>query len=339
MISLLEAMEQPDAGKDQKILTVIQGNHAGEKAFYSENGIIWENHKNGFFRKHEEQLRNITESGAFKIDQEMVFCDMPGKEIKLVICGGGHVSIPIIKLGLMMGYYVTVIEDRPKFADNARKAGASQVYCEPFKEALEKVPGDIDTFFVIVTRGHRYDQICLSEIAKKEHAYIGMMGSKRRVATVKQKLIEDGSNPEVIEGIYSPIGLNIGAETPEEIAIAVAAEIIEVKNTKKRTSGYTKEMIHAIREKQEPEILATIVTRKGSAPRSVGTKMLILADGNCIGTIDGGCMEADVVRQARMLLMDEDTEVKLCKVDMTGADAEEEGMVCGGIVDVFLEKI
>lgn len=338
-MGLFEAMEQYDTEKERKILTVVKGVHVGEKALFSKSRLLWENKDHGFFHKHQEIAEKITESGIINVEEEMIFCDIPGQQIKLVICGGGHVSIPIIQLGQMMGNHVTVIEDRPKFADHARRAGASEVFCEPFQDALKKIKGGRDTFFVIVTRGHRYDQICLFEIAKKEHAYIGMMGSKKRVATVKKQLIEDGADPQVIENIYSPIGLSIGAETPEEIAVAIAAEMIQVKNMKKRTSGYTKEMLHAIREKEDTKILATIVTRKGSAPRAVGTKMLILPDGNCIGTIGGGCMEADVVRKARTLMGQNESNVQLCRVDMTGADAEEEGMVCGGIVDVFLEKI
>lgn len=98
--------------------------------------------------------------------------------------------MPVIKIGIMMGWEVTVLEDRPKFADNARRAGASHVICEPFEEGLGKVPGSSDTYFVIVTRGHRYDQVCLEKIAEKEHAYIGMIGSRRRTTLVK-KLLEE----------------------------------------------------------------------------------------------------------------------------------------------------
>ena len=117
-----------------------------------------------------------------------IFRERIGRIPRLVICGGGHVSAAATKLGKMLGFEVTVLEDRPKFADHVRKAGADNVICAPFKEGLAKIGGDSDTWFVIVTRGHRYDAECLEIIVEKQNAYIGMMGSKRRVAIVKDQL-------------------------------------------------------------------------------------------------------------------------------------------------------
>ena len=117
-----------------------------------------------------------------------IFRERIGRIPRLVICGGGHVSAAVTKLGKMLGFEVTVLEDRPKFADHVRKAGADNVICAPFKEGLAKIGGDSDTWFVIVTRGHRYDAECLEIIVEKQNAYIGMMGSKRRVAIVKDQL-------------------------------------------------------------------------------------------------------------------------------------------------------
>lgn len=241
-----------------------------------------------------------------------------------------------------MGCEVTVLEDRPSYADDARRAGATTVICEPFEEGLEKVSGSADTFFVIVTRGHRYDQICLEKIAQKEHAYIGMIGSRKRTAMVKDNLKEKGIDSAVLDAVYTPIGLNINAETPVEIAVAIMAEIIQVKNRQKRSGGYTKEMIQAVLEQEpdhSPKVLATIVARKGSAPRGIGTKMLILRNGKCIGTIGGGCMEANVIQKARLMVATGMPRARICQVDMTGNDAEEEGMVCGGVISVLLELI
>ena len=95
---------------------------------------------------------------------EKVFQERVGRMPRLVICGGGHVSIPVIQIGKMLGFTVTVLEDRPRFADNARQAGADQVYCEAFEDGLSKISGNGDTWFVIVTRGHRYDTLCLEAV-------------------------------------------------------------------------------------------------------------------------------------------------------------------------------
>ena len=101
-------------------------------------------------------------------------------------------------------------------------------------------------------------------------------------------------------------------------------------------------MIKAVLEQEpdhSPKVLATIVARKGSAPRGIGTKMLILRNGKCIGTIGGGCMEANVIQKARLMVATGMPRARICQVDMTGNDAEEEGMVCGGVISVLLELI
>lgn len=350
MVEFYHALEALNPNCRNLAVTVLSGEAFGEKALFSERKIVWESREQGFFRTHEQEIAQTEDSGIVICAGQELFCECLGAEKKLVICGGGHVSIPVIQMGRMIGFHVTVLEDRPLFADHARRAGASEVFCEPFEEGLKRITGDEDTFFVIVTRGHRYDQVCLERIAKKRHAYIGMIGSKRRVRMVKETLIAQGADPDVIEKIYSPIGLDIGAETPEEIAIAIMAEIIEVKSRQKRANGYPQELLREIcgshaqeeaaaEDPGERKVLATIVRRRGSAPRKAGTKMLILPDGRCVGTIGGGCAESEICSRALAMIRSGVCEPKLCRVDMTGDEAEEEGMVCGGVIDVLLEVI
>lgn len=344
-----EAINEANPNQRNLAMTVLEGEYLGEKALFTDDKLVWTSGNPGFFQLHIQELEKIecTEAseisqGIIVIDGTRVFCELLGTGKKFVICGGGHVSVPIIQMGLMIGCHITVLEDRPKFADNARRAGASKVICEPFEEGLKKIKGDGDTFFIIVTRGHRYDQMCLEKIARKPHAYIGMIGSRLRVKKVKEAVIEKGCDPEVVNRIYSPIGLNIGAETPEEIGIAILAEIIDVKNKEKRSFGYSREIMREILKKetgQDGKILATIITRKGSAPRGIGTKMLVLPDGTCVGTIGGGCVESDIFQKALLMLRNNETKAQICHVDMTGRDAEDEGMVCGGVIDVLLEPV
>lgn len=339
---LMEAIQESEGHADRIVLTVLEGEAISEKALVIDGEIIWESKENGYFHRHQDDVKGVTESGIVMFDGVRIFCDTLGQEKQIVICGAGHVSIPVIKMAVMMDCEVIVLEDRPMYADHARLAGASQVICEPFEEGLDKIEGSADTYFVILTRGHRYDQICLEKIARKEHAYIGMIGSRRRTTLVKQSLAEKGIDKEVLDAVYTPIGLDIGAQTPAEIGVAIIAEIIEVKNKKKRTYGYSKEIMRALTA-QEPypqkKVMATIVTRHGSAPQGLGTKMLICQDGQCAGTIGGGCMEAKVIQIARLMAAGESDQARICHVDMTGNEAEEEGMVCGGEVDVFLEVV
>lgn len=342
LFEAIEKIETSEPGCFQMVLSALDEAYLGEKALISDGKLVWESKEQGFFFAHREAVAAITESGLTEIAGARVFCDTLGKEKQIVICGGGHVAIPVVRIGIMLGCEVTVLEDRPTFADHARRAGATRVICDSFEAGLDQVSGSTDTYFVIVTRGHRYDQVCLEKIARKDHAYIGMIGSRRRVAMVKQNLIESGSSKEVLDAVYTPIGLDIGAESPEEIAVAIMAQIIEVKNKKKRTYGYSKEIIRAITDhEREPgrEILATIVSRKGSAPQGMGAKMLVLSDGRCIGTIGGGCMEAAVVQKALFMMRTESQRAEVCRVDLTGDDAEAEGMICGGTVEVLLEQV
>lgn len=342
MTELMEAIQESEGQADRMVLTVLEGESVSEKALVVDGEIVWENRRDGYFRRHEEDVKNVMESGIVTFDNVRIFCDTLGQEKRIVICGAGHVSIPVIKIAVMMDCEVIVLEDRPMYADHARQAGASQVICEPFDKALDKIEGSADTYFVILTRGHRYDQICLEKIAQKEHAYIGMIGSRRRTALVKQSLVEKGADKGVLDAVYTPIGLDIGAQTPAEIGVAIIAEIIEVKNRKKRTYGYSKEIMRALAETesdQEKKVMATIITRHGSAPQGLGTKMLIYRDGRCVGTIGGGCMEARVIQSARLMAEGESEQARICHVDMTGNEAEDEGMVCGGEVDVFLEIV
>lgn len=342
METLYEVLCKTEENHCNVVLTVTEGADFGAKALFSDGRLIWESPESSFFRAHLSDVKGLQETGNFMIEQERVFAELAGQEHKLVICGGGHVSIPVIRIGRMIGFQVTVLEDRPKFANDARRAGADEVICDSFESGLSGIPGDPDTWFVIVTRGHRYDQACLEAIAKKEHAYIGMIGSRSRVKKVLTQLIEAGADEEVLMRVHTPIGLDIGAETPEEIAVAIMGEIIQEKNRKNRNSGYTKKLLRAIMESGaagDRKILATIVARRGSAPRGLGTKMLILPDGTCVGTIGGGCVEAAVCRKGLRMLHTDSDEPQISQVDMTGQDAEEEGMVCGGTVDILFEVV
>ena len=229
MWEFLQKLKQLQPESKNIVLTRLTGEALGEKALVSNGKLVWASVAGGFLEQHDQQIEQLEVNGIALVDGEKIFGEVVGGQKKIVICGGGHVSMPIIQLGRQIGCYVTVLEDRPKFADNARRAGADKVICDTFEAGLEQIPGDSDTFFVIVTRGHVYDRICLESIVRKPHAYIGMMGSRRRVAQVKQSVLENGADPQVISQLHSPIGLDIKAETPEEIAISIMAELEKIE--------------------------------------------------------------------------------------------------------------
>lgn len=279
MRSFYEAVSRCNPEKQNLAVTVLDGLHFGEKALFSEGQLIFDTEKNGYLEEHAEEIwmaaRNRCRDGIAEAAGTQVFCDWLGQENHLVICGGGHVSIPVIEIGRMLGFQVTVLEDRPVFADNARRAGANQVICESFAAGLDQIEGSSSTYFVLVTRGHTYDQICLEKIAAKPHAYIGMLGNRKRVQIVKSSVLEHGADPQVIGRVHTPIGLDISAETPAEVGVAIMAEIIQVKNRGIRKNGYSRDMLHALlksREEGTVGVMAAIVRKKGSTPREAGNE-------------------------------------------------------------------
>ena len=189
--------------KEKRILTVLKGPHAGEKAFFAGDGLLWERTGQGFFTEHREEAGAIRAEGQQELAGETVFCDCLGEAKKLVICGAGHVGVALLRMALLLGFDVTVLEDRPYFADGARRAGAKRVICDSFEQGLDAVDSDEDTYFVVMSRGHRYDLVCLEKIVKKTYAYLGMMGSKGRSALVRKNLLEQGVPTEQVEGLHA----------------------------------------------------------------------------------------------------------------------------------------
>ena len=124
---------------------------------------------------------------------------------------------------------VAAVDDRPEFADQTRFPGAKEVLIEPFEGVMEKLPINESAYVVIVTRGHIHDKIVLGQALKTEAKYVGMIGSRRKRDIIYQKLLEEGFTKKDIDRVYSPIGLDIGAETPEEIAVSIVAELIKVR--------------------------------------------------------------------------------------------------------------
>ncbi len=147
----------------------------------------------------------------------------------LLVVGAGHVAQPVAQLGKMLGFHVAVVDDRASFANRERFPDADQLIVADYGEALARFPITPSTFVVLVTRGHRHDEESLRQIIGSRAAYIGMIGSRRRVAAVLNHMEEDGFPVEQIRRVYSPIGLRIGAETPAEIAVSILAEITYVR--------------------------------------------------------------------------------------------------------------
>jgi xanthine dehydrogenase accessory factor len=149
----------------------------------------------------------------------------------LVIVGAGHIALPMARTGADLGFRVWVLDDRPDFATRERFPDAFKVLRADFSDPFKDVPLHGGTHILLVTRGHKYDYDCLVRVLRVDPApaYIGMIGSRRRVRATFVQLLEDGIARERLGVIHAPVGLDIGAETPEEIAVAVAAELVLVR--------------------------------------------------------------------------------------------------------------
>jgi xanthine dehydrogenase accessory factor len=147
----------------------------------------------------------------------------------LYVFGAGHVSSRIVPLASRVGFKVVIIDDRPDFVDSRSFPEAADLHAYPFDGVLQKLPVDESSYLVIVTRGHIHDMTVLAQCLKTEAAYIGMIGSERKIGMIYDKLLEEGFTREDLDRVHAPIGLEIGAETPEEIAVSIVGELIKVR--------------------------------------------------------------------------------------------------------------
>ncbi len=166
-----------------------------------------------------------------------VFVEVQFRPPHLFIVGAGHIAVPLADLASLCDFTVTVIDDRLQFANRERFPKADKVIAEDIQKTVRDTAMDEDSFVVLVTRGHSLDVTCLLEIIDRPLAYIGMIGSRRRVNAVFDLLDREGGIPrEKLNRVYSPIGLPIGGRTPAEIAVSIMAEIINVRRGGKSPS-------------------------------------------------------------------------------------------------------
>lgn len=258
---------------------------------------------------------------------------------RLIVLGGGHIGLPLAEFGARLGFSVIVIDDRYEFANKARFPWAKEVLCRSFEGCFDDLHIGENDYITVVTRGHKYDDACLRQLfAMKEPAYLGMIGSRRRVKLLMDGLRRDGFSEERIEKVCTPIGLDIGAVTPEEIAISIFAEIIQVKRSCKErvVSDLDSEILGLLAEETRQErVIVTVMDAKGSVPRGKGAKMVLFEDGRLAGSIGGGCSEGAVLQDCRDIMGTGNYLVK--HIDLTGTSAEDAGMVCGGVMTVLIE--
>ncbi len=173
------------------------------------------------FKENKSQVAEIEAGVKF-------FLNILSPDAQLILCGAGHIAIPLARFAQPLKFRVVVIDDRPDFASPSRFPNC-KIIAEDFTAALRDYHFSSNTYVVVITRGHEHDADCLIEILKKKTIYVGLIGSRRRVRFVLEMLAEKGYSQARINDVFTPIGLPIGAESPEEIALSIVSELVCVR--------------------------------------------------------------------------------------------------------------
>ena len=272
----------------------------------------------GYRNLYERALASVIDSGLSPEILDKRWFD--GKPL-LAVCGGGHISQQIVKIASCLDFRIRVIDDREEFADRKRFPLADDVICDSF-DNLEKHMED-GAYYVIVTRGHRDDRLCLEKIIRTDASYIGMIGSRAKVSGTFELMEKAGFSKDELDRVHAPVGLEIGASTPSEIAVSILAEIILEKN-KESFSSASGELLMS----KEEGVLCIISGKTGSSPRGVGSMMLVTENG-IIDSIGGGALEAQVIEDARKC-------TEACEKVYSLESGGSLGMICGGTNRVLI---
>jgi len=169
---------------------------------------------------------------------KMAYLEHCRPQPRLIIAGGGHVGRALAHIGKLLEFEISIIDDRPEFASKENIPDADHLIVQDIGMALQELEAGPDTYIVIVTRGHSHDGEALRACIGSKAAFIGMIGSTHKVGIMKKQFLDEGwATPEQWSAVYTPIGLHIGSKTVQEIAISIAAQLVEVRNRKKDPHG------------------------------------------------------------------------------------------------------
>jgi len=236
VVTVLEAKGSAPGKPGFKMLVDLKGSTVGTVG----GGLI----EATLIRDAVEAIKeNTPKIGIYKLDQESAgglgmlcggeitaFIDVIAPQESLLIIGAGHIARPLAVMGKILGFKVKVLDDREEFCNQERFKSADQCLVGEIEELLSSLSITASTYIIIVTRGHAYDEIALEKTINSGAAYIGMIGSRNKVKKIYQNLLDKGFQESDLQKVHAPIGLDIGAKTPEEIAVSILAEIISVKH-------------------------------------------------------------------------------------------------------------
>ncbi|HKR12497.1 MAG TPA: XdhC family protein [Pyrinomonadaceae bacterium] len=233
-----------DRGAIGALITVVRGPHTGAKLLLDEHGAahgslgdpeldrLAAEQTTGFLKSHHETRMSSVKEFAPEFpaaSETLLLFERIQPAPRLVVCGAGHVGAALAKLGSFIGFQTTLIDDRAEFLDRSRfsEPEIELVVAHDWDQAVSDAIGNGHGVSVaVVTRGHNEDERCMHAVMRTNPDYTGMIGSKRRTTIVIDRLREKGATGEQLKKIHAPIGLDIGAVSPEEVALAIMAEIV-----------------------------------------------------------------------------------------------------------------
>ena len=283
------------------------------------------------------ELERARPSSIQEISGNQYYIELLSSTPKLIILGGGHISAPMAQVGKLLGFEVTVVDDRPEFLTRERFKDADRLICNDYDQAFNELKDYKNSYYVVVTPGHKKDLQSVRNVLNRSYSYVGMIGSRSKVAKVQKALREEGFSDKKRQELHAPIGLPIGGQTPAEIAVSIAAEIIKERN-QVPTGVIEEDVLNGILTATAPMIQAMIIEKRGSSPRGNGSRMLVKEDGSIRGTIGGGSVEFAAIRKSQaMLVTGENFAVE--EYILSDAEGATLGMVCGGIIKVVFERV
>lgn len=299
-------------------------------------------------REEFRQVLKLTESG----ETGRIEFDIEGKKYirlfrpkgRAILLGGGHIAKSLCRLLSMVDFNTVVVDDREEYANAERFPEADLVVCGSFENAISKLEIRSTDYIVIITRAHVCDSECIRAVFENgEPYYIGLLGSRRRTGALIEALAGDGIDKEKLAKINTPIGLDIGALTVDEIAVSIAAQMIQFR---RRPSGgrteknifaeetFHEDVVKGIVKDVDRRVLILVYETAGSSPVKSGCFMTVGADGQCVGTVGGGLAENLAIKEACALVGT--GESRTITLELVEDEASKEGMMCGGTMKLLL---
>ena len=302
---IMEAMKQ---GKPVQLCTLLEGPEAGRSILNP----------------------GLALSGCTEVDGIPCYVEEYAPPARLVILGAGHVGTAVARAAAFVGFEVRVVDFRPELLEPARFPQGTQLVEAPFDDLSGVLPPE-PAYYLVTTNSHQRDYQCAAQVLRRPFLFAGMLGSRKKSALVRQRLLRAGIPQEQIDRLHSPVGLNIGAETPEEIAISIVAQLVEQRRSQS-ANHLPSELAEQLARPDCAGVLVTVIRKEGSAPRGAGSKLLVCRDSSTYGTVGGGIVEYESIELARKL----DT---FALRSFRSGNGEAGSMACGGRMELMFQPV